>query len=276
MTWAISARPTRSAISCALIAIVFIAAVGDADAHDFWIQASSFAVSSRQEIQLALLVGHGDERQLSQVPRRRIVRFEIAEPTGARRNLAPRLADQAGSLALSIALEREGAHMLVLETDNGAYSRLPAVSFNDYAVAEGLSLVQAARERSGRTQTDGSEIYRRCAKAIVRVGEGDTRAITRIYGLALEIVPDNAPDSGVVSARVLFRGHPLAGALVKLTDLDADNEPLDTELTDQHGRVRFVLPRSSSWLLNVVWSTPRPPAAATDFESYFSSLTFAT
>jgi uncharacterized GH25 family protein len=184
--------------------------------------------------------------------------------------------DRDGSLALSIAFDQPGAHMLVLETDNAAQSRLPALRFNAYVMAEGLRAVQAAREHAGRTQSEGSEIYRRCAKAIVRVGAGDARAISRVYGLALEIVPDGEPSAGVMSARVLFRGRRLAGALVKLTDLADDDAPLDMQTTDRRGGVTFALLRSSSWLLNVVWSTPRRRGASTDFETYFSSLAFAT
>lgn len=138
--------------------------------------------------------------------------------------------------------------------------------------------MQAERERTGRTGVEGSEIYRRCAKTLLRVGDAplNSRVITRRYGLALELVPEAAPAVGEMSVRVYFRGRLLPGALVKLRDLSNDAQPQQMETSDAHGRARFVLPGAGAWMLNVVWSTPRPRGADTDFETYFSSLAFAT
>ena len=74
--------------------------------------------------------------------------------------------------------------------------------------------------------------------------------------------------------RVLYERHPLAGALIKLTDLAHDAEPFESHVTDAEGRAEFTLPEKGAWLLNVVWTTPKPAGENTDFETVFSSLSF--
>jgi len=130
-------------------------------------------------------------------------------------------------------------------------------------------------------EADGSENYSRRAKAIVQVGSqsaGSQSQVTRALGLPLEIVPDVSPYAvpkpSVFPVHVLFGGRPLAGALVKLTNLEHDAEPVETHLTDKDGRTSFAMPGSGEWLVNVIWSQPLPSTRETDFETIFSSLSF--
>jgi uncharacterized GH25 family protein len=73
---------------------------------------------------------------------------------------------------------------------------------------------------------------------------------------------------------VFYEGQPLAGALVKFTDLERDAVPVETHVTDPSGRASFKMPARGSWLLNVIWTKPQTSSRDTDFETIFSSLTF--
>jgi len=96
-------------------------------------------------------------------------------------------------------------------------------------------------------------------------------------GLPLEIVPTSAlhrPDTAALPVHILFEGQPLAGALVKLTNLEHDAEPVETHLTDQYGRTSFAMPTrhlAGERDLEQTLSSTRE----TDFETFFSSLSFA-
>lgn len=208
-----------------------------AAAHDFWIQ---------PEPPHSLLVGHGPYRQISPIPPSRITRSETIGPP-------------------------DGAHLLVLETDDKAQSHLPAIRFNDYLQIEGLSPALEERQRTGRINRDGSERYSRRAKALVGGGPDDPLFTQRV-GLTLEIVPERS--AAALPVQIFYKDRPLAGALVKLTDLDHDEQPFETHLTDQDGRASFTLPKRGSWLLNVIWTEVLGPAAETDFATIFSSLSF--
>jgi hypothetical protein len=172
-----------------------------------------------------------------------------------------------------------GQYVVVLQTDDHAESHLPAERFNFHVETEGLT--PALEARRGRETVDGSERYSRAAKAIVQVGlsegpsNGESAALAPV-GLPLEITPEADPyapnRSPTLPLRVTWQGRSLPGALVKLTDLARDAEPVETHRTDAAGRAVFQVPSRGAWLLTVVWTRPLPADAEVDFETVFSSL----
>jgi hypothetical protein len=230
---------------------------------------------------MTLQVGHGPYRQRSPIQMSRITRFEAIGPGGT-------IADLRGDL--NPGDDREdghfrfatpGAYVLVFETDDRAQSHLPAIRFNAYLAEEGLTPALAQRQRMHRMETDGSENYSRRAKSLVIVGPPGATSqaqFTRPVGLTLEIVPERSPYAEPRSAElpvyVLYHGRRLAGARVKLTNLEHDSAPAEVHTTDAEGRASFTVPRTGSWLLNVIWTQPHVPPADTEFETVFSSLSF--
>jgi uncharacterized GH25 family protein len=251
------------------------------DAHDFWLQPNEYWLGRQVVLPLTLQVGHGPFRQRSPIPLSRITRFAAIAPNGT-------VIDLRGSLHLAgntedgdVRFPSPGAYVLMLETDDRAQSHLPAIRFNDYLKVEGLTPALEQRERTHRMDADGSENYSRQAKALVQVGmpDADSQAqVTKPLGLALEIVPEQSPYAvprpAALPVRVIYQGRPLAGALVKLTNLEHDAAPLEMHLTDHEGRVSFTMPNDGTWLLNVIWTRPLPQSRETDFETIFSSLSF--
>jgi hypothetical protein len=178
-------------------------------------------------------------------------------------------------------LRNPGTYVLVLQTDNSAQTHLPSIRFNDYLKVEGLTPALEERARLHRMDADGSERYSRCAKSLVQVGPsgaGSQDQVSKPVGLPLEIVPEanpyGVPRSATLPVRVIYAGHALVGATVKLTNLANDASPFEVHLTDRDGRATFAMPNSGSWLLNVIWTKALPPSEETDFETVFSSLSF--
>ncbi len=160
-------------------------------------------------------------------------------------------------------------------------SDLPALRFNDYLQVEGLTPAIQERERTRKTEAPGRELYSRRAKMLIQAGPSDAATaafVTAPIGMTLEIVPEKNPYSLAqnepLPVRVIYRGKPLAGALVKLTNLSFDARPLETHLTDPAGRAIFNVPRTGAWLLNVIWTRPLKGDPKADFETTFSSLSF--
>jgi uncharacterized GH25 family protein len=263
--------------ACVLCASLAFAPL--ARAHDFWLQPRNFRVDANATLPFTLEVGHGPLRQRSPIPMRRIERLDAIAPDGSTLDMRSRLHlgdDQGDGDA---AFGKEGAYVLVLQTDDRAESHLPAIRFNDYLRAEGLTPALAFRERTRRMDAEGSERYRRIAKAIVQVGgELADAEITKALGLPLEIVPERnpcaTPRAATLPIRVDYEQRPLAGALVKLTDLSNDAEPFETHVTDAEGHAEFALPAKGAWLLNVIWTKAKPAGGDTEFETVFSSLSF--
>ncbi|CAN7252354.1 DUF4198 domain-containing protein [Duganella sp. LjRoot269] len=249
-----------------------------AQAHDFWLQPEHFKISPGASTPMTLQVGHGPFRQRSQIPLRRISRFSDIGIDGGVTDLRPSLHAGGATDDGMLTFKQAGTHVLLLETDSKAQSHLPALRFNDYLRVEGLTPALEERQRNKSLNAEGSENYSRCAKVIVQVGADAGGRVTSPVGLPLEIVPEMNPHAQPRSGRlpivVLYFGKPLAGATVKLTNLDHDAEPFETRVSDSRGRADFGMPQSGRWMLNVIWTRARPRGSDTDFETVFSSLSF--
>ncbi len=249
-----------------------------AAAHDFWLQPQRFWIEVGASTPIAILVGHGANRAPWGVESNRVLLLRDIGQTGTVDHLSGIQRRRVAEIP-AMSFTTPGTHIVAFQSTN-AQSDLPAVRFNDYIKAEGLTPALRLREQAGTTNTSGREIYSRRAKALVQVGpstEGQTQ-VTRPLGLTLEIVPERNPyapgRSESFPVRVLYEGRALPGAFVKLTNLQADEKPVATQLTDRTGRATFRVPRTGLWQFNVVWTKPIKNEARGDFATTFSSLTF--
>ncbi len=266
----------RFAFSAATALVAGLSASA-ADAHDFWIQPRQFAADTNVPIPITIEVGHGPARQRWSAAIDRIATFAAVGSAGTK-DIRTALVAPGGPADANVSFSQPGAYVLVLET-NRASSDLPAIRFNDYIKAEGIAPAIATRAAAGATDTPGRELYSRRAKAIVRIGTAGAAqpSVTRPIGLTLEIVPGRDPSAAdfdmTLPATILYEGKPLAGAFVKLNNLDFDARPVATAISDAHGAVTFTVPFKGLWQMNVVWTKPIKDAKA-DFDTVFSSLTF--
>jgi uncharacterized GH25 family protein len=249
-----------------------------AAAHEFWIQPERFWLPVGAVTPMTLQVGTGAERQRSQLPSHRVLRFDATGSGGERQDLRSALTLGAPDADGALRFARPGAYVVTLRSDANAQSHLSAARFNAYAEEEGLTPALETRAAKGLQAIDASERYSRQTKALVQVGDGGAQeAATRAAGLTLEIVPEVSPYAlprpTILPVRVFYEGRPLAGALVKITDLAHDAAPLEQHRTDGGGRAGFVMPTGGAWMMDVVWTRPLVDEGV-DFETVFSSLSF--
>lgn len=261
------------------LAVLLALAGPAAQAHDFWLQPGSFNPDVGRTTSFVLMAGHGEDRQRSPIPARRITRFFALTPLGQTVDLQASLDGAAHDG--SARFQNPGAHLLVLQTDNGAQSHMPAYLFNAYLRTEGLTPAWMHRANGHLMGQDGAERYSRVAKALVQAGPagtgGQDAAVAEV-GLPLEIVLDRSPyqlpRTDLLPLHVLYEGRALAGALVKLTNLDNDASPVEMHETGAGGQAVFSMPPPGKWLLNVVWTKPVDKDDGIDFDTVFSSLSF--
>jgi uncharacterized GH25 family protein len=270
---------TRPRPAAAWTGLLLLAAASSAQAHDFWLQPRSYWIAPGALDPLSVQVGHVPVRQIWAADPTRVVQLRSLGPLGPVDRRAELRTGPRGD-ETRMAFKEPGVHVLAFQT-TPAFSDLPALRFNAYAKDEGLAPAIAYRAAHGLNDQPGREIYSRRAKALVRVGDdpgADDRQVTTPVGLSLEIVPERNPYAlgprDPVPVRIYYGGRPLAGALVKLTNLEFDNRPLQTRLSDAEGRAAFDLPRRGTWLINVIWTQPLKGNPRADFETTFSSLTF--
>src|SRR5258708_2541262 len=198
---------------------------------------------------MTLQVGHGPFRQRSPIPVRRITRFQAVSPSGMAVYLHQPLRLGQGAEDGDFRLNDPGTYALGLPTDHGPQTHLTALRFNHYLEVEGLTPALEQRAQLHRMDADGSERYSRCAKSILQVGPpgaGSQGQINKPVGLPLEIVPEvnpyGAKHSATLPVRVLYAGHALAGALVKLTNPPNYASPFQGRPTGHDGRPTLPLP----------------------------------
>ena len=257
----------------ALAVVAYLAGAGPVAAHDFWIEPSSFAPARGEAVRVRLRAGQsfvGDP-----VPRdnETIDRFDIEGPAGRSPIEGADGFDPAGFTRVA----GEGSRVLAYES-RGGFVTLPAETFERYLGDEGLEVILQRRARAGTNANAGRERFHRCAKAVIVAGAAST-GIPAKSGLTLELVPRRDPtrlhtgDSFPVA--LLFRGRPLAGALVKLLDKDAPGR-VGAVRTDRHGEATLTLQAEGAHLVKAVWMEAAPPGGEADWESWWASLTFAT
>ena len=260
--------------------ILALAGAASASAHDLWIQPSSFSAPAGGAVPFSILVGHGKDRENWGVRSDRILLLRSIGPDGRVINLMPLIRPNSAAPALNLRFPNPGTHLIAMQS-NHAQSDLPGARFNEYLKEEGLTPAILHRQRTGANARPGREIYSRRAKSLVQIGKVDPRAgspATKRLGLSLEIVPERDPyrlaRGEDLPVRIFFEGRPLTGALVKLTNLDADAKPVAMKLSDGAGRAGFNVPRKGKWLLNVVWTKQIAGNPRADYETTFSSFTF--
>lgn len=240
-----------------------------ASAHDFWIEPSTFRPSVKQNFTASLRVGEefvGDPvpRTSTQIDRFFVRQNKREFPVGGLEHQDP-----AGFLRLDTA----GVAIIAFRS-KPVHLDLAADKFEEFLRVQGLEKIAALRASRGESGKPDREVFSRCAKAVINVG--NTASETGVYepvGLRLELVPERSSNPGTSSFRLLFEGKPLAGA--QITALYRDVVlPRITARTDARGRVTLPLKERGVWLVETVHMVPAPAGSNADWESLWASITF--
>lgn len=259
----------------ASLALLFLTASG-LRAHDFWIEPSSFQPLPGERVAVRLRVG--ENLRGDPVPRDpgRIERFAAVGPAGEFDVEGIAGSDPAGWAAPA----GPGFHWIVFDSNHAALEQT-GPKFDSYLGEEGLERVRELRSiPGGEPAGEGpvKEIYSRCAKSLLRVGdgtvEGSSSGYDRPLGLELELVPEKDPyalkPGEALPVRLLYRGEPLDGVLVVAMAAPGARVSARTVA----GRVSLALDRPGAWLVKAVHMIPAPAGSGAEWESLWASLTF--
>jgi hypothetical protein len=170
-----------------------------------------------------------------------------------------------------------GLHWIGYESNTTAVELDPA-TFARYVDEEGLDAIAAERKAHGDEDKGVHELFSRCAKLAIEVGEhGPHPKVGGALGLTLEIIPQRdvlklrAADP--LPLTVLFHGQPLGHALVTAREKGQPENRLEAR-TDSKGRVTLHLDHPGVWLIKVTEMEHADPTSGADWRSYWASLTF--
>lgn len=235
--------------------------VSSADAHDFWIEPSSFTPAAGDVVAVRLRVGEHLEGE--PVPRRtgRIERFFARSATGEFDVPGQDNRDPAGVVTV-----RDRGTTIVAYRSRPTRTELPAAKFESYLREEGLEHVIEQRKARGESAKMGTEVYSRAAKTLLQSGGGAVK--DQPLGLRLELIRTGN------RFQVLFEGKPLQRALVVAIRRGGEANPTRVR-TDGSGTAVFPDLRRGEWLVKTVHMVQASPSAEADWESIWASVTFA-
>jgi len=274
-------------VPLALLSAVLVA--GAAHAHQYWLTVSDHAPQPGETVVIGACSGTGFRGEARPWAADRCVDFSYT--TFRRFALTPYTGE--GDIVWGEQAAMDTLGTWVQYQSNFASIELPAAEFDDYLAQEGLDGPRAARGQLAQP-TAGRERYRRCCKAWLR--GFDTRRAIQPLGQPLELVPRSLPGAGpTLRVRVLWRGAPLANALVKTWcqpfGADGAMRPAterdsvavaEAVRSDARGEVSLDVHAAGEWLVSTVRMIPvvdaaktAPGTPAADWESTWASLTFA-
>ncbi len=254
-----------------LILFLVLALPRLADAHDYWIEPSTYHPAANSLVNLSFRVGQNFQGDLLPRVEKRVVRFVALNGKSVTFVPGPEGKDPVGSVTA------RGDTMVAYESSNAEVS-LPATKFEAYLIEEGLEKIVAERVRRGESAKDGRELYARCPKTLLHVDGKGRGVYARTAGLTLELIPENDPyqvvPSGKLKLRLLFRGKPAGAGVLVVAINKSDPTRLIKQRTNASGRVSLSLEQGGEWLVKAV-EMVRSTSPRAEWQSYWASLTFA-
>jgi hypothetical protein len=254
---------------CIVLAAALLLLADNLQAHDFWIEPSTFRPLPGTTVAVGLRVGQNYVGDAVPYLSRAIEQFFVRQGGADQPIEGSDGIDPAGFF------RADGqATALIAYRSAGSYIELPADQFEDYLRLYGLDKIISERTRRGERAKPGRESFFRYAKALLTGGQ-TSAAITKPLGFAYEIVPDDDPTTRPARFRghVLYDGKPLADALVVAIQRSNPSVQLQAR-SDAQGAFSFVLPSAGVWLIKSVHMVRAGFFSNADWNSLWASLTF--
>jgi len=245
-------------------------------AHDTWIIPSTFRPQQGTAVQLRVATGMAFPGSEVAVTPDRVIRY--TQHDSARVRKISNLRVEGTFLAAGMTPELQGDTILSLELKPRVLE-MTAREFTEYLREERQENVLHLRAQQGKSNSPSRERYRKIAKTVLCVGEGEDQTSLLSEGLLLEILPEQSPCTyhawDRVEFLVFFEGKPLANARVVAgyEGSTGHQYPVKTT-TDFDGRAAIVLKRAGAWFVRVLHITPAADDHEADWQTVFSTLTF--
>lgn len=264
----------RFAIAIACVLVQLHAAV--ASAHDYWLQPERFTYAEHDAMRIDLWLGAAPVTEESRPwQAKRTWTFELVTAR-AKIDLRSEGREGVAPVIEGHRLEHTGPTLVAMErrwTD----IELGRAKFRDYLTHEGLAHMVPVLDAAPKREVE-RECYTRALKSLVQVGKGGAPVHDKVLGHLIELVllddPAKLDPGGTLRVRLLYRGKPLADAMVAAHVRAPDGKVISHETkTDAAGEIA-VPSDAGSWIVRTVHMTPCKGCSYAEWESYWTSFTF--
>lgn len=262
---------------CKLVLVTLLTPI-TAFAHEFWIEPLSYQIDTGATVSAHLNVGQNFSGSTYSYIEDNFERFDLVDRNGAATPVEGRLGDRP---ALNMAPPDTGLVIIVHETTDNWLNYSDWKKFVAFVEHKAFAGALEAHQANGWPLTGFAETYRRFAKSLVAVGDGQGQ--DRAVGLETEIValqnPYRADPSNGISVQVLYKGTPRIEAQVEVFDKSPDGSvTVTTTTTDDKGIATIPVSSGHSYLIDAVILRETGNATPADgpiWHSLWASLTFA-
>jgi len=254
--------------------LLVFAFIGLARAHEFWMLPNKFRFEVGEKMIVDFRVGEGFEGNYWDLNTHKVEELNIYNRVG-QTNLTDKVENSKGN-NLEYAFNNVGTHMIAMQSD-AAFIEQSSDEFDAYLTEDGLDYIREEREKLGEQNSSAKELYTRYSKLLVQVGAKVDDTYKKSAGLKFEIIPQQNPyqlkSGDYMDCKVLYRGNPVAGGLVKVWSHVGNRIFLQNIYSESDGMIRFPISSNGPWMVSSV-KMIRSNSTKAEWESMWSSLVF--
>jgi uncharacterized GH25 family protein len=244
-------------------------------AHEFWLNPDKFIYRRGEKINIKFLVGENFEGENWKGNKEKIQSLKLYYG-GVSDDLSKYISDETGD-SLQLAQLDEGTNLIAFNNTN-TFIELEAGKFNEYLQEDGLTDAIGYRNLNNETDSMGRELYQRCAKTLIQVGNVKDKTFSVATGMPVDIIPLFNPyllkNNDSLRVKILFQKQPLANALIKIWHRDNEHTAKTDLIADAKGEIIFPVSISGKWMVSTVKMVKLRNDAKADWQSYWGSLTW--
>lgn len=254
-------------------------------AHEMWIEPVNYSLKIGEKVLANEMVGQNFKGNKYAYLDSSYEKLEMTQGNNTQ-TVKSRLGDLP---AVQQESSEEGLYIITAETTTSELSYKKFEKFEKFIQSEGLNWVFKEHKNRDLPQQDFKEVYRRSAKALLKVGDGEGK--DKAHGLPLEWVVLTNPytSEGDIVAELLWQGVPAVNMHVNVFNKNrnlnknknkvSESEVIKTTLrTDENGRIEIPRANGGSFLINSVKMIQPDIKLAKEtgavWESIWGSLTY--
>jgi len=261
-------------LCCAFGFISLFTISAGVNAHEFWLEPLSFTLEPGENIKAHIKVGQELDGDTYGYYPANFERFDLTVGDGTQ-PLKNRFARKP---AVDQPTTSSGLHIFTYQSRPSKLRYEKREIFEKFLKEEGIEWVLEAHEKRGLPVLDFTELFKRFAKSLVKVGEG--KGQDRLMGLPFEwVVLDNPythPEKKKIAAQLFFEGKPFPESMVNVfikRDDKVDQIKLET---DEMGKVEIPVAGGGFFLINAVHMVEPSPEIASLSKAVWMSLWAST
>ncbi|CAG5010852.1 hypothetical protein DYBT9275_04829 [Dyadobacter sp. CECT 9275] len=256
-----------------LIASLLVCSI--AFAHEFWLEPVKFWLKINEKVRIDLMVGEDYQGQHTNGHKYKISKLDHYS-NGEKQDIRTKVYGDSLS-SIEISFQQEGSQLVAFNNTN-KFIQLEASKFNEYLRTEGLDNVAKLRQDKNDTLQPGRELYQRCVKTLVQVGNKLDGSYAVNTGMKLEIIPKKKPyaqkSKAPITFKILFDNKPLNNALVLAWHMVDGKTTHEKLRSDKAGLVSFPIDQTGKWMISTVHMIASGKNKEADWQSYWGSYTF--